>query len=75
MPRAHPLPLDDLALLHGAQGLLLVTSDRQGMVYLHEENRAAVDDGPSEGQGRAVVTELIRLARLGQCAEDLAHRP
>ncbi len=69
---AIPVQLDWLAELHSTSGLHLVTADREGFVYLAEENPADVGTGATDAAGRAYVSELIRLARIGQRVEDAA---
>lgn len=65
-----PIDLDDLTAVHCDKGLLLMTADLQGFFYFQEENRADADPKPTQADGRRFVTELIRLARVGQHAEE-----
>ena len=67
-----PLKLDWLMALHSAKGLHLVTADRAGFVYMAEVNPAEMASGATEVAARAYVTELIRLARIGQRVEAAA---
>lgn len=64
-----PLDLDWLMTLHSDKGLHLVTADRSGFVYMSEENPAEAASGATDVAARAYVTELARLARLGQRIE------
>ena len=71
-PSTIPLKLDFLMALHSDKGLHLVTADRSGFVYLAEENAADAGSGATDQAARAYVTELIRLARIGQRVEIAA---
>lgn len=61
------IDLDHLMAMHTERGLLLVTADREQCFYL--ENPADETPMPTGPAGLAFVTELLRLARLGQHAE------
>jgi hypothetical protein len=69
------LKLEWLMALHCDEGLHLVTADHAGFVYLVEENAAELATGATDGAARAYVTELIRLARIGQRVEASASSP
>ena len=69
-----PLKLDWLMALHSDKGLHLVTADRAGFVYMAEENPAELASGATDVAARAYVTELIRLACIGQRVEAAAAK-
>ena len=71
-PGSMPLDLDWLATFNLEKGLHLVTADRAGFVYLAELNAANETNGPSADAARAYVTELVRLAQIGQRVERAA---
>lgn len=67
---AIPLDLNWLMALHSDKGLHLVTADRKAFVFLAEENPADLAQGATDTAARAYVTELVRLARIGQRLEN-----
>lgn len=66
---APAIDLDNLTAVHCDKGLLLMTADLQGFFYFQRENPADDDPKPTQADGKRFVTELIRLARIGQHAE------
>lgn len=69
-----PLDLDWLARFHATQPLQLrpVRVCEGGFIYAQTVNPADEQQTPTDADGFAYVTELIRLARLGQRVEAAA---
>ncbi|WP_292065904.1 hypothetical protein [Brevundimonas sp. UBA7664] len=69
MTAAVPLDLDWLMAIHTDKRLFLTTADRSGFIFMARENPADEAQTPTVEAGCAYVTELIRLARIGQNEE------
>lgn len=67
---ATPLDLDFLASVHAEHGLILRSADGASFVYLVAENVLDIDPVGTVAQGQALVSELIRLARIGHKLEQ-----